>query len=519
MAFLYRTGTRQAEAPGVEVGARPECPCPFPPTDRIGESGRRLVDSAGEAVVMVDATGTIELANARAERLFGYAPQELVGLSVAVLVPERLRKGHDARCRSYSAQPRLREMGTGTEFFGCRKDGTEFPAEISLCPSETRQGTFVLASIRDITARKHADYLASHFMAVVESSNDAIIGTDLDGGVTSWNPGAELLFGYAESDMLGQPISVLDPAGDDGRWIEQIFEAVEKQDTTRLRKDGTLVNVSITHSPIRGSDGALRGFSTIARDISDRRKSETLKGGFLSMVSHELRTPLSAIVAYVELLIDGELSRQERDRFTEVIHRNSLRLERLVGDLLFVAQLESASFSITKSIVDVVAIAREAVDAAMPRAEQSGVDLHLAPCKDSLSLIGDAGRLGQALDNLISNAIKYSPDGGAVCVTVLPGAGECTIEVQDHGMGIAHSEQKHLFERFFRASKAVDLQIQGVGLGLMVVEAIVDAHDGSVSVLSEPGSGATFRVTIPLEPQTQRPVPSPVPTLTATHNS
>jgi signal transduction histidine kinase len=196
-----------------------------------------------------------------------------------------------------------------------------------------------------------------------------------------------------------------------------------------------------------------------------------------------------------------------------LIHRNSVRLERLVGDLLFVAQLDRADLTVTMTDVDIVAIAHDAVEAAAPRAGASGVAIRFASCEQSVWMVGDSGRLGQAVDNLVSNAIKYSPDGGAVCVRVLPDGGECIIEVEDEGVGIAFEEQEHLFERFFRTSTAASLHIQGVGLGLMVVKTIVDAHGGHVSVRSEPGSGATFRMVLPLDPTVRRPVPSAVPAL------
>jgi signal transduction histidine kinase len=257
------------------------------------------------------------------------------------------------------------------------------------------------------------------------------------------------------------------------------------------------------------------GTSSIARDISDRRKSEQLKDDFLALVSHELRTPLSSIVAHVELLLDDDVPERSRRQFMEVIDRNSGRLERLVGDLLFVAQLESANLSLSMTDVDIVAVARDAVDAAAPRARQSGVEVTLVAPEATSILAGDPGRLGQALDNLIANAIKYSPNGGGVTVRILPGPNECLIEVEDQGMGIAAAEQEHLFERFFRSSTAVSRHIQGVGLGLLIVKTIIDGHGGAVSVISEPGSGATFRVALPLRRTDQHPRTTPGATIDA----
>jgi two-component system phosphate regulon sensor histidine kinase PhoR len=169
--------------------------------------------------------------------------------------------------------------------------------------------------------------------------------------------------------------------------------------------------------------------------------------------------------------------------------------------------------------VDMVAVAKDAVEAATPRSAQVGIGLSFMASKESVSLTGDPGRLGQVLDNLISNAIKYSSEGGVVSVRVITDATECTVEVEDHGMGIALEDQNHVFERFFRASSAVDLQIQGVGLGLMVVKTIVDAHGGRVGFESTPGSGSTFRIVLPLDSTSNKVAPMPNSELVALADS
>ena len=468
-------------------------------SSRIGRAYQELIESALEAMVVVDSSGTIVLVNGRAERLFGYERPELEGLRIEALVPQRFRLEHRTERRSYLARPHLREIGSGLELFGLRKDGTEFPADISLSPLETEEGTFTASSIRDTTATKRAEYLALQMMAIVKSSHEAIIGTDLDGLVTSWNHGAEVLFGYSEQEILNQPAVLLDAPGHvEETPQEQTAAGRTERETVRMRKDGTRVDVSITCSPILGTDGTLKGESTIARDISERLERQELKDAFLAMVSHELRTPLSAILAHVDLLIDEDISTEERERFVKVILRNSLRLDRLVVDLLFVSQLQAADLTVAMAEVDIVAVAQEAVEAATPQSKQCRVDLRFEPYNGVILLNGDADRLGQVLDNLIANAMKYSVGGGIVCVRVVPTDTECVVEVEDHGMGITLDDQKHVFERFFRASAAVDGRIQGVGLGLMVVKTIVEAHGGRVGIESKPGSGSIFRVAFPL---------------------
>ncbi len=348
---------------------------------------------------------------------------------------------------------------------------------------------------------------AMHSQAVVESSHDAIISKDIDGIITSWNAGSQHLYGYTSLEAIGRSIAILLPLEHVDEVPEhpervQSGEFVDTYETVRQRKDGSVVEVSLATSPILGTGGRVVGESIIARDISDRRKSEQLRDEFLALVSHELRTPLSSIVAHIELLLDGLVDDHLRRQFMEVIGRNSLRLERLVGDLLFVAQLESADLSLMMSEVDVVAVARESVEGVKLRAQKSGIDISLVLPDEELMLTGDPDRLGQALDNLLTNAIKYSPEGGSVSVRIFRRAGECVVEVEDRGVGILADEQEQLFDRFFRASAAVSLHIQGLGLGLLIVKRIVEGHGGRVSVSSVIGVGSKFSIALPLsQPQ------------------
>ncbi len=226
---------------------------------------------------------------------------------------------------------------------------------------------------------------------------------------------------------------------------------------------------------------------------------DALKDEFVSLVSHELRTPLTSIRGYLELVLEDEESAltAEHRQFLAVVQRNSERLLRLVGDLLFVAQVDAGRLVIEPEDLDLATVAAESVQAAEPFAAGKGVELVLEA--DPSPLAGDPARLTQLVDNLVSNAVKFTPQGGRVTVRVGPSAGAATVEVADTGMGIPADEQHKLFQRFFRSTNARRAAVPGTGLGLVVVRAIADAHGGTVSLESEEGAGTTFRVELPSE--------------------
>ena len=226
---------------------------------------------------------------------------------------------------------------------------------------------------------------------------------------------------------------------------------------------------------------------------------DRMKDDFIAAVSHELRTPLTSILGYIDLVLEGETGNLtgEQESFLAIVDRNAERLLRLVGDLLFVAQLETGEFALDLGEVDLPAVAAEALEAARPSARDKGLELEF-DAEVIPTLRGDRARLGQLLDNLVSNAIKFTPAGGSVAVRVGARNGDAVLEVSDTGIGISAEDQGMLFQRFFRTTAATEQAIQGAGLGLAITKAIVERHGGTIGAESEEGAGTTFRVELPL---------------------
>ena len=375
--------------------------------------------------------------------------------------------------------------------------------------------------------------------AIVEASDDAITRTSSDGTVVNWNPGAERLFGWGANEIVGRKLAVVVPPDrlDELSSVARKIEAgqgVEDHETRALRKDGTEVDVSLTASPILDDDGVVTGAAVISRDITHLkqhqaqleatlakervaradaegaqqalaeqnerlRELDRLKDEFIALVSHELRTPLTSIHGYLELVLDGgagELG-PEQQRFLSVVERNTKRLMQLVGDLLFMAQVEAGKLALDLEEVDLKEVLAECLEAAKPVADDRQVEL-VTDLAETPSMLGDRSRLAQVLDNLISNALKFTPASGSVSVRVSHTGRDAVVEVADTGVGIPTEEQDRLFERFFRSSNATEQAIPGSGLGLTIAKTIIERHEGSIEIESAEGKGTTVRVRLPL---------------------
>jgi PAS domain S-box-containing protein len=332
----------------------------------------------------------------------------------------------------------------------------------------------------------------------------------------SWvSPQIEIITSYSAAEWTSHPdllAEVVHP--DDKEVVREEMERVRESGGSReleyrmVRRDGSIVWVQ--DSAMVVVDGDRRYARGFIIDITARREAELelerqndqlrqldrLKDEFVALVSHELRTPLTSIRGYLELISEDTNLTVDQTRFLETIDRNAQRLQRVVGDLLFVAQVEAGKLSLEAGDVDMNTVVEEAVHAAHPSAAAKSIELTVE--LDELPVIqGDRARLAQVLDNFVSNAIKFTPTGGAVRVTTRSLPAEIEIVISDTGMGIPGDELPFLFQRFFRAQRATSGAIPGTGLGLAIAKAIVAAHGGRIRVESEEGAGSTFRVILP----------------------
>lgn len=364
---------------------------------------------------------------------------------------------------------------------------------------------------------------AGHLAAIVRSSDDAIITKNLDSIVTSWNAGAERIFGYSASETIGKPVTMLMPpdrTDEEPDILSRIKrgEVVDHYETVRRRKDGALIHISLTVSPLRDSQGRVFGASKIVRDItlsknteaalreSERQAREALaqaeaasraKDEFLAVLSHELRTPMTAVLGWARMLKDG-MGPEDTKQGIEVIERNARLQSLIIEDLLDMSRIVSGKFRLEVQAVDLARVLLAAVDSIRVAAEAKDVKLTVSCDPGGTEVRGDPNRLQQVFFNLLSNATKFTPRGGAITVWCGRVNSQIKVSVQDTGRGITPEFLPHVFERFQQQDAKTTRQHQGLGLGLAIVKHLVELHGGTVHAFSEgEGRGATFAVQLP----------------------
>jgi PAS domain S-box-containing protein len=339
--------------------------------------------------------------------------------------------------------------------------------------------------------------------AIVESTDDAVLTTTLDGTIATWNPGAERLYGYSRFEAVGKPVSILHGHTQDGADLFRRIandERVTRLETVNVTKDGRRIDVSLTVSPIKDQTGTVVSASTIARDITDRKLLDRMKDDFVGTVSHELRTPLTAIRGFIELVADGEAGpvTETQREFLQIAARNSDKLGVLINDLIDMNLIESRRLDIRRGPLDLTEVLSDVASTFRTMAQSKGLifreDVPQLP-----RISGDGRRLVQVFSNLVSNAIKYTPRG-EVGIRAAPCQSGLEVTVYDSGIGLTPEEQAQLFTRFFRGRSPVVTEAGGTGLGLVIAKAIIERHEGTIRVESQVGKGTRFLVILPASP-------------------
>jgi PAS domain S-box-containing protein len=385
-------------------------------------------------------------------------------------------------------------------------------------------------NLRDITDRRRAEEARLHLAAIVSSSDDAILSKDLDGIITSWNAAAERMYGYSAQEIVGQSVTLLFPPDRSDEFTQimeriRLGERVDHYETTRVRKDGSFLSVSVTVSPIKESSGTIIGASTIARDISKRKELEQQREAFVGLVTHELKNPLAALQGNIQLaqrlltrlLSQAEQLEEEQQRMLEDVltmlgrsHQPLRVQQRLINDLLDLSHIQEDKVELRLAVCNLVGLVYETVQDHQAAHPSRLITLDL-PEQDPILVYADRDRLQQVLSNYVTNALKFSPASEPVQVGMAMEAEAVRVWVADQGPGLSAEQQAHIWKRLYQTSQT---PVQsgwkmGLGLGLYICQQLMSRQQGQVGVESTPGEGSRFWFTLPLLTS-----PSPLPETT-----
>jgi PAS domain S-box-containing protein len=485
----------------------------------------RILESITDLFYQLDREWRFVDVNRQTEIHLGVSRDQLIGRNFWEVFPQAL----DTELCEHFHRAMEQMVPAHFEVASKLKPGSWFDAHIY--PSNS--GLTVYLS--DITERKRAEATSHLLASIVEYSDDAIISKNVDGLISSWNRGAERTFGYKADEVIGKPATILLPPdryNEEPAILSRIRagSSVEHYETVRRRKDGTLIDISLTISPIRDENGNVVGASNISRDITNEKRAREerarllereqqareeaeaanrLKDEFLATLSHELRNPLNVVIGYSEILRRSEEMGNKGfvGRAAEVIRRNALAQSQLVSDLLDLSRLQMGKLAINQQPVSLLTIVTDAIETVKTETEAKNISLKLVASQDPFMVDGDPVRLGQIAWNLLNNAVKFTPAGGEITISLTAEDNGAQFMVEDTGQGIAPEFMPHVFEIFRQGDASSSRRQGGMGIGLALVKQLAELHGGLVRAESAGvGEGAKFSVWLPLrEAETSAP--------------
>lgn len=469
--------------------------------------------SIGDAVIITDAEGRATYLNSVAEALTGWSTQSAKGRKL----PDIFQL-IDEHSRQAVMSPVAKVLETGATVglanhtLLLSDDGRETPIDNGAAPIRLSDGTLfgVVLIFRDVTQQRRGAHAQAWLASIIQSSNDAIVSKTLDGTVTSWNPAAARLFGYAPEEMIGQQITKIIPAELHAEELDVLArlgrgEQLEHFETVRLRKDGRRVDVSLTVSPIRNEAGQIVGASKIARDISERkqadlglREADRRKDEFLATVAHELRGPLAPIRHAAEIVCRAEHARPEVRKACEIIDRQLRQMSEIIDDLLDTSRIGRGQVKLNREVLELGELLESVQSSLRPSFETARQQLDLVLADRPLYVSADRVRLTQVFSNLLQNANKYTPTGGRITVTLWRSQAQAVVSVRDTGVGIPNAMLSQVFELFAQVDRSPESTRGGLGIGLNVAKRLIELHEGHIEARSDgEGLGSEFIVRLP----------------------
>ncbi len=513
-----------------------------------------LLDSAVDAIMIINTHGAIKAFNPAAERLFGFSSDEVLGLNVNMLMPSPYLQEHDNYLRRYLETKEKRVIGIGREVIGKRKDGTVFPMNLSISEVTDGEERLFVGTVRDITHSKRTEEALrdseARVRAILGTAVDAIITIDESGLIKSLNSAAQKMFGYSHHEMIGENVRMLMPdpyRGEHDGYLQKYQQTGTRRvigigrEAVGRRRDGSTFPMELSVSEVR--QGSRRYFTGIVRDITERKRYEDrlresieessrsharlkiqaeelaqqathlsearksaeaanrAKSDFLANMSHEIRTPMTAILGFAEQ-VSASLNRPEDCEALSIIRRNGEHLLKLINDILDISKIESGLFEIEKTTCDLRALIHDLMQSIGPKAARKKIGLTVNFATNvPVCIEADVLRLKQSLMNLLSNAVKFTEQGGvdlSVRMTEeFTTAPRLQMQICDTGIGIAAEHLDKLFIPFSQADTSVSRRFGGTGLGLAISKRLIELMGGDLQVKSILGSGSSFTITLP----------------------